>query len=181
MQTDTLTKPGKIVGLEGLIKALNLVESSIEYVGLINRLDISPADLAPFCTWNDKHYTRNQIARTNEYELSVICWEEGQAGFIHDYDSHRAWIKPIQGMLREERFLLDKKGKLHNICNVCLGPTEFSFMQAGIDIHRYSNIHPGRSISLHLYAGPVDHWNVYNQTDGIADRKVVTHDRIFKN
>jgi len=51
------------------------------------------------------------LARTENFEVLLICWEKGQSSPIHDFNSQEAWIHPIVGKLREERFKINVDGE----------------------------------------------------------------------
>lgn len=168
----------QIQNIEGLIKRLNLCNATTGYLEAMRQINIPQQEFERYFSWDNQHYTRNQLARTDDYELIITCWEHGQQGYIHDYDAHEAWIHPIQGKLREERFILTPDSKLQQVSNVLLGTQEFSYMGRGIDIHRYNNAHEGRTVCLHLYARPVDSWTIYTEEDGNTGKKQVHPDQI---
>ena len=168
----------QIQNIDGLIKRLNLCNATTGYLDVMREINIPQTEFERYFSWNDQHYTRNQVARSDDYELILTCWENGQSGYIHDYDAHEAWIHPIQGKLREDRFVMDHAGQLQQVSSVLLGTQEFSYMRKGIDIHRYSNANQGRSVSLHLYARPVDSWTIYTLQDGNTGKKQVHPDHV---
>lgn len=167
-----------IKNIEGLIKRLNMCSGAEGYLEAMRQIDIPEQEFERYYSWDDTHYTRNQIARTENYELLVMCWEKGQQGFIHDYDAAQAWIHPLRGKLREDRYVMSEAGKLNQVSSVILGPEEFSYMGRGIDIHKYSNAYDGRSVSVHLYAPAVEEWTIYTSRDGNTGRKNVHPDKV---
>ena len=52
-----------------------------------------------------------------------------------------------------------------------------------VNIHRYSNVFESRSASLHLYASPVDKWNLYaiDNINSTPNFEPVTYDKIITN
>jgi cysteine dioxygenase len=103
---------------------------------ILDRIAIPVEDFEPYSRWNDKHYTRNCIARTDEFELLVICYEPGQSTSIHDYNTQEAWVHPIMGSVVEERFEPPTEGGLRKISSAKLVTDSFSYLHNGRSIHR---------------------------------------------
>ena len=140
------------------IKELKEVLKNHETMGFLDimkSIDIPYDEFERHFTWNDGHYTRNSIVKNGEYELLVICWEQGQDSPIHDYDSEEAWIHIIRGKIKEEKYKLNKQGLLERVSTVTLGPQDFSFISGKVGLHRYVNTNEGRTVSLHLYVKPL--------------------------
>ncbi len=131
---------------------------------IMRRVDIPRAELEKYYSWDDDNYARNVLARNEEFELLLVCWEEGQSSPIHDFNSQEAWIHPVQGLIKEERFKINPGDdvRLERVSSVLLGTDEYSYMNH-VDIHRYSNANKGRSVSLHVYSKPVIEWRVYEE------------------
>ena len=124
--------------------------------------------MASFAVWNPRHYTRQCIHRTREHELMLICYEPGQRTSIHDYDSQMAWIKPLRGSVREERFKATGTGTLRLHGEKSIGVGALSYMASRNCIHRHSNAGTGRAITLNLYSRPLMRWRVYDEHTGHA-------------
>ena len=151
-----------------LIEQLKRVESPFGYFEVLQRMDITREAFESYFTWNDEKYTRNCLARTDDFELMVMCWEEGQETRIHDYGDAMDWINPICGSLREERYLLSDNGTgLVKVSSLGIGTAEFSFLHT-TGIHKYSNDYESRTVSLHLYVKPVKTRKIYNCSDGFC-------------
>lgn len=148
-----------------LLNALREGRRKEGYLPILKETDIPTEELLHLCTWDPKHYTRNLLDRTDDFELFLICYEQGQRTSIHDYDSEEAWIRPIMGEVTEERFHVED-GKLTKVDSIVLTPTTFSYLHNGTSIHRYLNSHSGRSVTLNLYAKPLRKWTVYDERTG---------------
>lgn len=168
----------KIKTVLDLVNALKANPTGVSFLKILRNIDIPIQEFERFYTWNDDHYTRNRLLRTDDFELVITCWEKGQSSPIHDYNSQESWIHPIQGCLKEERFLITSDG-LEKVSSLLLGPTEFSYMVDSVDIHRYSNDYNGRSVSLHLYSRPVEQWTEYSQESGKGTLKNVQYDKVY--
>ena len=158
----------RIRSLAQLVRVLDRESRPAGYTDALLRLSITPEELASFCQWNTRHYTRQCIHRTRDHELLLICYEAGQRTSIHDYDSQMAWIKPLLGTVREERFKAAGDGTLKLLGEKVIGVGELSYMAARNCIHRHSNAGPARAITLNLYARPLLRWRVYDEHTGLA-------------
>ncbi len=157
-----------IRSLAELVRVLEPGSRSAGYTDALLRFSLDPEELAAFCHWNSRHYTRQCIHRTREHELMLICYEEGQRTSIHDYDSQLAWIKPVLGRVLEERFQATADGKLTRHGEKVLGIGDLSYMAAKSCIHRHSNAGAGRAITLNLYSRPILRWRVYDERTDLA-------------
>ena len=155
-----------IRSIEELVSALRAGPGKKGYWEIMVRVAISSEQFEPYCTWNKKHYTRNCILRTEDFELLLICYEPGQRTSIHDYATQEAWIKPILGTIIEERFELGPDGLLRKVSSAKLDGSSFSYLHNGRSIHRYLNTNNERSITLNLYAKPLIKWKVYDESSG---------------
>ncbi|WP_420578276.1 cysteine dioxygenase [Ekhidna sp.] len=147
-----------------LVEKLSQCEECSNHVlDVINKIKIPREEFERFYSWSDDRYARNVIARNDDFEVLLICWEKGQSSPIHDFNAQEAWIHPIEEVLREERFKINEEDdRLEKVSNVLLGDDEFSYMNQ-IGIHRYSNANQGRSVSLNIYREPVTEWHVYDE------------------
>ena len=154
--------------MDELIRVIDQATDAEGYRSALQRLSMAPEDLAPFIQWNLRHYTRQCIHRTPQHELLLICYEPGQRTSIHDYDSQLAWIKPLVGRVKEERFVAGPEGSVKRQEQQVLKPGDLSHMATKNCIHRHSNMGPGRAITLNLYARPIRRWRVYDERTGRA-------------
>jgi cysteine dioxygenase len=146
-----------------LVQALKAGPGDEGYLNILRRVDIPSEEFSNFCRWNEKHYTRTCIARTEHFELLLICYEPGQRTSIHDYDTEEAWVRTVQGSIVEERFELDHKGDLVLLQTSILDQGSFSHLAHGHSIHRYTNAGSDRVATLNLYAKPLLKWKVYEE------------------
>lgn len=165
---DHVPMAGTIETLDELVRILDLESRPAGYTDALLRSSIPPEALEPFCQWNSRHYVRQCIHRTREHELLLICYEPGQRTSIHDYDSQMAWIKPLMGMVHEERFKIGTNGTLKRHGQRTLEPGQLAYMATKSCIHRHSNLGTTRAITLNLYARPIRRWRVYDERTGLA-------------
>jgi cysteine dioxygenase len=156
----------RIHTIDALIKALKKGPGGGGYLSILERAQVPSEHFLRLCTWNTKHYTRNCIARTADFELLLICYEPGQSTSIHDYNTEEAWVHPILGSVVEERFEPPDHGGLRKISSAKLVTDSFSYLHNGRSIHRYINNTEERAATLNLYARPLIKWKVYDERSG---------------
>ena len=64
---------------------------------LLRKLAITRADIEAHCTFGQRSYRRNTIARGEHYELLALCWRSGHCTPIHDHKGVSCAFKVIQG------------------------------------------------------------------------------------
>jgi cysteine dioxygenase len=156
-----------ITTVDQLVTSLKQGPGGRGYLEVLERIRIPEEEFIPFCRWNDKHYTRNCITRTPEFELLLLCYEPGQRTSIHDHATEEAWMQPVTGAVIEERYEAFADGPLRKVSSAKLDPGSFSYLHSGHSIHRYVNLSSGRSITLNLYARPLQSWKVYDERSGM--------------
>ncbi|MCW5897745.1 MAG: cysteine dioxygenase family protein [Flavobacteriales bacterium] len=156
----------RIRTVEQLVKALHEAPMHKGYLRILERVDILPEAFDDLCTWHPKRYTRNCIARTDDFELLLICYEPGQRTSIHDYATEEAWVHPVRGTVVEERFEPGPGGNLRRVSAAKLDRDSFSYLHNGRSIHRYINDSGQRAVTLNLYARPLRTWKVYDERSG---------------
>lgn len=152
-----------------LTELLNSAGTCDEYRSVIERAALSVADIDQYCRWDTKRYTRNCLMRTPNYELLLLCWEKGQYTAIHDHNDQECWMCVVDGEITEERYTLsDDRTSLKKVgVENCLprGVVHINDSQA---LHRLINNAPGRTITMHLYAKPIETCLVFDQTTAQA-------------
>lgn len=156
----------RIHTVDELIKALVEGPGAGGYLPILQRAEVPAEHLLKYSTWNSKHYTRNCIVSTKDFELLVICYEPGQSTSIHDNNTEEVWIHPILGSVVEERFETSPEGVLRKVGSANLVTDSFSYLHNGRSIHRYINNTDDRAATLNLYARPVSKWKVYDERSG---------------
>ena len=171
--------PKSITTVKELVETLKNKPPGNSYLQVLKLIDIPLDEFEKYITWNRDRYTRNCLINTDDFELLLVCWEKDHKSAVHDYHTNMAWVKTIKGQLKEERFM-EFDGKLERVSSVHLGKEDFSYLAEPIAIHRYMNNTDDRTISLHLYAGPIEKWTEYDLDTGEATTKNVSYDSVYK-
>lgn len=119
---------------------------------LLSSLRLSESELRPFRHFSKQAYQRNLIARSETFELLLLCFEAGQRTPIHDHAGSACGVKVIEGTATETMF--DK-----SVDNWLFATGSHELAQSGVvgstdmDIHQLSNLQPDnrRLVTLHVY------------------------------
>ncbi len=161
--------------IEELIENLDEAEPR-EHAQVMKRIKLDATGLKQFSTWCNEGYTRNCLARTDAYELILLCWDIGAKTPIHDHGGENCWVYQIQGTIEETRF--EKvANELIEIDTIELSPGKLTYMHDRMGYHSLKNQSDGsRAMTLHIYALPIDNCNVYNEkTDCFENKEMSYH------
>ena len=151
----------RISNLDSLIEQLSN-GSKEEYKAIGVTLDLPLSELLPYTFWSDKHYTRNCIDKTNDFELILLCWEPGQETSVHCHGGEECWVYMIDGELEESHYKYEND-ILEKVNTDKLLSGAKSFMSDEIGYHKLVNNTSNRAISLHLYMDPINTCTVYDE------------------
>ncbi len=161
--------------ISGLIIKLK-ENSNTSFGDILNKLELNKDYIKKSSSWSFETYTRNCLYKDEDFELILLCWEEGQKTAVHSHGGEECWVKLISGGLNE---VLYEKDKIHfdkKLKSQKLGVNGQSYMNDLIGVHSLENTFKGRTISLHLYAKPIRRCQYYNQEKKIFISKNLTYD-----
>jgi len=143
--------------------------------------------LKPWIAFDPRGYSRQQLHRDPSFELLLLCWDRGQATPVHDHDGQAGWITVLEGTLAVQEY--ERYGgpvDLRELTSavptppdtVPLAPARRLSLPAGSSVAEATTpetIHRvgasgGRALSLHLYAGPLASFLVFDAERGTARR-----------
>ncbi|MEY8847856.1 cysteine dioxygenase family protein [Psychroserpens sp. XS_ASV72] len=160
-----------------LIQTLSESEKS-NYDYILNSFDFNSINFKPFESWSDKKYTRNCIYRDERFELLLLCWQEGQQTSIHGHDGEDCWVFLLEGKMQEMFYAMDDQGNVFETNSQTITPGEKTFMNDQIGFHRLANTNNGKTISLHLYAKPIENCSFYDEHSNEFVRKKLQYDTV---
>ena len=135
------------------------------YATLLQSIDFGTDALEKYCTWDKQIYTKNSIEKIPSFELSVICWEKGQATPVHDHSNQESWFTIIEGELTKTVYSkpdTDMKPLNKTSSNV-YKKSEVGYMTDSYGLHKLQNSFEGRTISIHLYSESYDSENQFDE------------------
>lgn len=152
-----LKEPQKASSLNDLVTAL-FNKNYTDAVDHAHCYTFSGDEFERYAFWNESHYTRNCIARNDDFELVLLCWEPGQKTANHCHNGQECWVKVISGEFEEQMFLLDENsGELRYQKTKTVARHEVTSVEAKSVFHTLQNIANTRAMSLHLYMKPIEH------------------------
>jgi cysteine dioxygenase len=152
--------------------------SRADNVRRIKSMKIPQSEFRRFASWNQEHYTRNCIARTEKFELLLLCWSKDQETPIHCHNGEECWVYAVQGALREERYDFDESEGLVLLNTGVYQKGNISYMSDDMGYHLLRNVDDGRSMSLHLYMNPIDECTYFDEAQGVFMPKDLEYDSV---
>lgn len=150
-----------IESIEDLITALDQSDQS-ERSGIMKRLKINQDEIENYTTWCKEGYTRNCLARSEEYEVILLCWDKNSETPIHGHDGQDCWVYQVQGDVEEIRYEENDSGALEESHRMELSEGGLSYMNDEMGYHLIKNISNQRAMTLHVYAAPIDACEVFD-------------------
>lgn len=142
----------------------------------MNTFNFETIDFEPFQSWSKKKYTRNCLYRDANFELILLCWEQGQETSIHDHDGEDCWVYLLKGKMEEVLFSIDDQKQLKEEVTQHITPNQLTFMNDRIGFHKLKNVNQGRSMSLHVYAKPIEQCRFFDEKSKRFIEKTLTFD-----
>ena len=162
-----------IITVEQLTEILDEIELH-EHAKIMKRIKIGAYELKPYATWSPQCYTRNCLARSQKYELILLCWDIGAKAPIHGHGGEDCWVYQVQGTVEEIRFEQDA-GILKETNRMTLIPGKLTYMNDRMGYHTIGNISNQRAMTLHIYASPIDTCKVYNDKKDCFEIKEMSY------
>jgi len=167
---DSLLKSSE--NIQDLIQLLSK-SSKTHYNSILNSFDFDSINFKTFESWSSQKYTRNCMYKDSQFELLLLCWNEDQETSIHDHDGEDCWVYLLKGEMEEVFYSLNDSNYLKEEQSQLIKPHQLSFMNDRIGLHRLRNRFKGKSMSLHLYAKPIEQCNFYCETsEQLIERKL---------
>lgn len=160
---------------ETIQKLLQLLSQSSteDYNVILNTFNFESVDFSPFESWSHKSYTRNCVFRDSNFELILLCWEQGQETAIHGHDGEDCWVYLLEGEMEEVYFTMDENQYLREVGSRKIDPNQLTFMNDKIGFHKLKNSCEGTSMSLHLYAKPIENCVSFDEaTQSFIEKKL---------
>ena len=163
---------------ENIQKLIQLLsQSSIEdYNTILKNFNFESVDFSSFESWSKGRYTRNCLFRDVHFELILLCWEQDQETAVHGHDGEDCWVYLLEGEMDEVFFSLDDNNYLREIGSQKVQPNQLTFMNDKIGFHKLKNSNKGRSVSLHLYAKPIENCVSFDEVSQSFMERTLTYD-----
>jgi len=188
---DKVDVPGDNLCLERLCDKLDSlfgkgVDKSVIISTMNQYLATGSQDWKEFILWNEKRYTRNLVRKTEDYELMVICWKNGQQSPIHDHEFSSCWMGVLDGIMEETYYHIMETKEDPFECPILQKgttyhrePADVGYIDNDVALHRVRP-YQGNGISLHLYSPPITECTIYCQELNRITRSRATYYSVNK-
>ena len=163
----------QIISIQELTDTLDKADP-LDHAKIMKRIKIEASEFEPFMTWSKQCYTRNCLARTEKYELILLCWEIGTKTPIHGHGGEDCWVYQIQGTVEEIRYE-QNTSLLKETNRMILTPGKLTYMNDKMGYHCIENNLSQRAMTLHIYASPIDTCKVYNNKKDCFEIKEMSY------
>ncbi len=92
-----------------------------------------------------------------------MCWEHSQETTMHGHDGEDCWVYLLEGEMEEVFFNMDDNDNLIADDSQTVETDQVTFMDDSQGFHKLKNDHDGRSMSLHLYAKPIENCKSFDE------------------
>tara|TARA_R110000751_G_scaffold245379_1_gene345388 strand:- start:769 stop:1299 length:531 start_codon:yes stop_codon:yes gene_type:complete len=163
---------------ETIQKLLQLLSQSPteDYNAILNAFDFGSLNFAPFESWSNEKYTRNCLFKDANFELILLCWEQEQETAVHGHDGEDCWVYLLEGEMEEVFFTIDDDQNLREVGSKKVESNQLTFMNDKIGFHKLKNSNLGRSISLHLYAKPIENCVSFDEVSQTFIERQLSYD-----
>ncbi len=161
--------------ISGLVKEIST--SNKEGIkDLINKLEIPVNEFEKIATWDKDHYTRNCIARTEDYELLLLCWQAGQETPIHCHNDQDCWVFLIEGSITENQYKNNEfEIPVLTVSEMMVEEGSY-YINDDIGLHSLHNSKNKRAMSLHIYVNPIEECSYYSKKQKEYKTKSLSYD-----
>ena len=169
----------RLCSIDELVAGLRkLPASAFESTATVQRFlrehPVLPDSLQPYLCWDQQHYTRNLIDKTELYELIAICWEIGQQSAIHNHHNQNCWMAAPVGRLVVQNYRANVEDLAAGKCDLTptytveITPESPAVVDPAEPIHKVVNPRENnqRAVTLHVYSRPFDRCVVYSDQKG---------------
>jgi cysteine dioxygenase len=169
------SEPQRPVSIQELIVQLRQLSFSAfsdvpRILDFIRLRRVIPETLAPYLSWEQKHYTRNLVDKTPLYELIAICWNRGQGSVVHDHQNQNCWMAVPVGRLLVQNYRVIGQDLQKGTCKLVEAENFEMNSSRPVAVNPYRPVHrvynpaefDEKAVSLHLYSQPFDTCVVYS-------------------
>ena len=137
-------------------------------------------------------YCRNQLARTPDFDVLLLCWEPGQETRVHDHSGQCGWVRVLEGAIEEVAYEMAplESVEVPEGCSTAacrLRESSRALVPAGpavarVDpvraIHKLGNPpeRGERTVTLHVYSKPHDSCMTYDLEQRTSERMELVAD-----
>lgn len=156
----------------------------LDMATLLARTGARWAPLRPL-PFRQAQYTRTCAYRDDQFEVLLLNWAPGAISALHDHADQHCWMFVLDGALQVEDYARLDAAEVPGVARVAprgrrtIGPSELDLRSGRFDLHRVSAAGDAPALSLHVYAGPLRSFLVYDETTQRCKSVVGTYDEVL--
>jgi cysteine dioxygenase len=130
-------------------------------------------------------YTRTCAYRDDRFEVLLLNWSAGAASAIHDHGGQHCWMVVLEGRLEVDDYTRFDSGDVPGYARIeacgsrLMDPGGLDLRSGQFDLHRVTATRGGPAVSLHVYAGPLRKFLVYDESTRRCETAVGTYDEML--
>jgi predicted metal-dependent enzyme (double-stranded beta helix superfamily) len=130
-------------------------------------------------------YTRTCVHRDERFEVLLLNWDAGAVSAVHDHGGQHCWMMVLEGQLRVDDYVRLDRGDVPGVARVAprgsrvMPPGGLDLRSRPFDLHRVSAGSNASTVSLHVYAGPLTDFLIYDEKAQRCERVRGTYDEVL--
>ncbi len=129
-----------------------------------------------YISFSEQQYKRNIIHVSSKCEVVVLCFKEGQATPIHDHGGSLGVAIIREGTMKEELFKKQSTDMIAPTFTRKYYTSELAYVDPAT-IHRVSNVHSKRLVTINVYFPPLTLMNIYNFENTSVEKWVADYSK----
>lgn len=150
------------------------------------RAGSAAAAAVPMPEIRDAHraYTRTLLFKNDAFEILALHWLPNAVSAIHDHGRARCWLSIARGAMKVENYLRTDAGTVAGYAAISLqgreelGAGAVDYRQDDLHLHRCI-VRDTRTISLHVYAHPIERFHAFDQRAQTCSEVTTTYDAVL--
>lgn len=130
---------------------------------------VSRESLQPYAFFEQSHYTRNLIHKSELFEVMALCWQPGHMSSVHNHRGQQCWMVMADGRLENINYRVLERDPLTQTCQIepsgtlLISRSQPMVVDDEEPVHQIVNCpdHGQRALSVHIYSRPFDTCEIY--------------------
>lgn len=136
--------------------------------------------------WRPGGYTRSCAYRDERFEVLLLNWAAGAASPLHDHGGQHCWMQVLEGRLIVDDYLRTDAGERPGFARVeargsrLMNAGDLDLRSGRFDLHRVSAPSSTGALSLHIYAGPLKEFSIFDESTQRCQTVQGTYDEVLR-
>lgn len=139
-------------------------------------MEAGEVPIEEYISFSEQQYKRNIIHVRSKCEVVVLCFKEGQTTPIHDHGGSLGVTIVREGIMKEELFKKQSTDMIAPAFTRKYYTCELAYVDL-TTIHRVSNVHRERLVTINVYFPPLTLMNIYNLENTSVEKWVADYSK----